>query len=139
MSLTLEDFGREYVLTLKGQMTHRVSLGKDARGNLTRIDNVLNAIPERLRTVESRLENLYAQAEAAKAELGKPFPQEDELRRKSARLTELNISLNIDERIPIERTEDDLVKKEKSSVLAKLRQPSVNRADMKRKPIEKVL
>jgi hypothetical protein len=118
---------------------HRVSLGKDARGNLTRIDNVLNAIPERLRTVESRLENLYAQAEAAKAELGKPFPQEDELRRKSARLTELNISLNIDERIPIERTEDDLVKKEKPSVLAKLRQPSVNRADMKRKPIEKVL
>lgn len=99
----------------------------------------MNAIPERLRTVESRLENLYAQAEAAKAELGKPFPQEDELRRKSARLTELNISLNIDERIPIERTEDDLVKKEKPSVLAKLRQPSVNRADMKRKPIEKVL
>lgn len=44
MSLTLEDFGRDYVLTLKGQMTHRVILGKDPRGNLTRIDNVLNGI-----------------------------------------------------------------------------------------------
>ena len=51
MSLTLEDFGRDYVLTLKGQMTHRVTLGKDPRGNLTRIDNTLNGMAERLTTV----------------------------------------------------------------------------------------
>ena len=64
------------ILTLKGQMSHRVELGKDARGNLTRIDNVLNAIPARLNSQKVYLENLYAQMEAAKTELGKPFPQE---------------------------------------------------------------
>jgi hypothetical protein len=49
MSLTVEDFGKEFILTLKGQMSHRVPLGKDARGNLTRIDNALAAMPERLK------------------------------------------------------------------------------------------
>lgn len=122
MSLTVEDFGREFVLTLKGQMTHRVELGKDARGNLTRIDNALNNIPERMKTVQSKLENLYTQAEAAKAELGKPFPQEDELKQKSARLAELNAELNIDERTPMERMADATVaKSERPSVLQKLR------------------
>ena len=103
MSLTLEDFGREYVLTLKGQMSHRVSLGKDARGNLTRIDNVLAAMPERLQSVRDKLDSLYVQVEQAKAELGKPFPQEEELRQKSARLAELNAELNIDDQMPMER------------------------------------
>ena len=90
MSLTVENFGRDYILTLKGQMSHRVELGKDARGNLVRIDNVLNNMPERLTAQKARTENLYAQIDAAKAELGKPFPQETELRDKSARLAELN-------------------------------------------------
>ena len=67
MSLTVEDFGREFVLTLKGQMTHKVLLGKDARGNLIRMENALNAMPERLRGVQERLDNIYAQLEAAKA------------------------------------------------------------------------
>ncbi len=125
MSLTLEDFGRDYILTLKGKMTHRVSLGKDPRGNLTRIDNVLNNIPERLKTVQTKLDSLYAQMETAKAELGKPFPQEEELRVKSARLTELNIALNIDERTPMEQMADDvprtaIAKNSRSSVLQKL-------------------
>ena len=71
MSLTLEDFGRDYVLTLKGQMTHRVTLGKDPRGNLTRIDNALNGMAERLNTVQGKLDSLYAQMETAKQELGK--------------------------------------------------------------------
>jgi len=125
MSLTLEDFGRDYVLTLKGKMTHRVSLGKDPRGNLTRIDNVLNNIPERLKTVQTKLDSLYAQMETAKAELGKPFPQEEELRVKSARLTELNIALNIDERTPMEQMADEaprtaIAKSSRPSVLQKL-------------------
>ena len=73
MSLTLEDFGRDYVLTPKGQMTHRITLGKDPRGNLTRIDNALNGMADRLATVQSKLESLYSQMETAKQELGKPF------------------------------------------------------------------
>ena len=124
MSLTLEDFGKDYVLTLKGQMTHRVTLGKDARGNLTRIDNVLNAMPDRLQNVRNTLDATTAQMEAAKAELGKPFPQEEELRVKSARLAELNAELNIDERTPMEQLADDAAisaKTERPSVLARLK------------------
>lgn len=126
MSLTLEDFGRDYVLTLKGQMTHRVTLGKDPRGNLTRIDNALNGMADRLATTQSKLESLYSQMETAKAELGKPFPQEDELRVKSARLAELNIALNIDDKMPLEAmAEEDppraeIAKSAKPSVLQKL-------------------
>lgn len=124
MSLTLEDFGREYVLTLKGEMSHRVSLGKDARGNLTRIDNALAAMPERLQTVQDKLESLYAQVEKAKAEIGKPFPQEEELRQKSARLAVLNAELNIDDKMPMERLAGDTAitaKSSRPSVLAKLK------------------
>ena len=128
MSLTLEDFGKDYVLTLKGQMTHRVTLGKDARGNLTRIDNVLNAMPDRLQNVRNTLDALTAQMEAAKAELGKPFPQEEELRIKSARLAELNAELNIDERTPMEQLADESAisaKAERPSVLARLKNTSM--------------
>ena len=85
MSLTVENFGKNFYLNLKGQMSHRVELGKDARGNLVRIDNALAQMPERLQTVQSRLENVQAQLATAKAELGKPFPQEAELQEKVAR------------------------------------------------------
>ena len=128
MSLTVEDFGRDFVLTLKGKMNHRVTLGKDARGNLTRIDNALNAMPDRLQNVRNTLDALTAQMETAKAELGKPFPQEDELRTKSARLAELNAELNIDDRTPMEQMAEDApavqsAKAERPSVLAKLKAP----------------
>ena len=128
MSLTVEDFGRDFILTLKGKMNHRVTLGKDARGNLTRIDNVLNAMPDRLQNVRNTLDALTAQMETAKAELGKPFPQEDELRTKSARLAELNAELNIDDRTPMEQMAEDApavqsAKAERPSVLAKLKAP----------------
>ena len=117
MSLTLEDFGRDYILTLKGEMSHRVELGKDARGNLIRIDNVLNQIPARIQAAQAQLENVRSQLETAKVEVGKPFSQEDELRTKSARLNELNAELNIDKRTPIEKSADC----EKPSVLEKLK------------------
>ena len=128
MSLTVEDFGRDFILTLKGKMNHRVTLGKDARGNLTRIDNALNAMPDRLQNVRNTLDALTAQMETAKAELGKPFPQEEELRTKSARLAELNAELNIDERTPMEQMAEDApavqsTKAERPSVLAKLKAP----------------
>ena len=127
MSLTVEDFGRDFVLTLKGKMNHRVTLGKDARGNLTRIDNALNGIPGRMQAVQDKLANLHEQVETAKAELGKPFPQEEELRTKSARLAELNAELNIDDRTPMEQIAEDApsaeIAKAKPSVLEKLKAP----------------
>ena len=143
MSLTLEDFGRDYVLTLKGQMSHRVTLGKDPRGNLTRIDNALNGMADRLATVRSKLDSLYSQMETAKAELGKPFPQEEELRVKSARLAELNIALNIDDRTPLEAMVEDapraeIAKSAKPSVLQKLHSYGAPSKTEPKKSVEEV-
>ena len=121
MSMTLEDFGRDYVLTLKGKMTHRVTLGKDPRGNLTRIDNALNGMADRLTAVQGKLDSLYSQMETAKAELGKPFPQETELKAKATRLAELNIALNIDDRTPLETMAEEAP----SNEVAKSARPSV--------------
>lgn len=100
MSLALNNFGKEYLLTLKGTMAHPVSLGSDPRGNILRIDNSLSRIEERLLTVREHLENLEQQKEATRAEIGKPFPQEEELRMKSARLAELDATLDIGSAAP---------------------------------------
>lgn len=126
MSVTVEDFGRQYILSLKGEMSHRVERGKDVRGNLIRIDNALGSIPGRIQATQAQLETVQNQLETAKAEVNKPFPQEEELRTKSARLNELNAELNIDERAPIERqaecpADDIVAKSEKPSVLDKLK------------------
>ena len=137
MSLTVENFGKDFILTLKGRMSHRVELGKDARGNLVRIDNALAQMPERYKTVQGRLENVQAQLATAKAELGKPFPQEAELREKAARLAELNAELNIDDRTPMERAaETGAAKAARTSVLEKLKAPSVHGAGEKKKSHE---
>ena len=135
MSLTVENFGKDFILTLKGKMSHRVELGKDARGNLVRIDNALAQMPERLQTVQSRLENVQAQLATAKAELGKPFPQEAELQEKAARLAELNAELNIDDRTPLEQAAENVVAK-RPSVLGKLKVPSVHGAGDRKKSHE---
>jgi hypothetical protein len=126
MSLSVENFAKDFILTLKGQMTHRVTLGTDARGNLTRIDNALAAMPERLKNVHSQLDNLYSQMAAAKSEIGKPFPQEAELQEKSARLAELNALLDIDGKAPAQQqTENVMEKSERPSVLESLKMPCV--------------
>ena len=135
MSLTVENFGKNFYLTLKGRMSHRVELGKDARGNLVRIDNALAQMPERYKTVQGRLENVQAQLATAKAELGKPFPQEAELKEKSARLAELNAELNIDDRTPMEQTAENVVAK-RPSVLGKLKAPCVHGAGDRKKSHE---
>lgn len=114
MAMSVEDFGRQFVLTLRGEMSHRVELGKDVRGNIVRIDNALSQIPARIQAAQAQLENVKNQLETAKAEVNKPFPKEDELKTKSARLSELNAELNIDERTPT-------CEKEKPSVLEKLK------------------
>ena len=132
MSLTVENFGKDFILTLKGRMSHRVELGKDARGNLVRIDNALAQMPERYKTVQGRLENVQTQLATAKAELGKPFPQEAELKEKSARLAELNAELNIDDRTPMEQAAENVVAK-RPSVLGKLKAPCVHGAGDRKK------
>ena len=138
MSVSFDAFRQEYTLQLKGQMTHQATLGADPRGNLTRIDNALAQMPQRLESVKAQLDNLYQQQAAAKEEVGRPFPYEDELREKSARLTELDTLLNIDSKAPGPQ-ETIVAKSTRPSVLEGLRRPMPPRAaDKKSKTHEEV-
>ena len=138
MSVSFDAFRQEYTLQLKGQMTHQATLGADPRGNLTRIDNALTQMPQRLESVKAQLDNLYQQQAAAKEEVGRPFPYEDELREKSARLTELDTLLNIDSKAPGPQ-ETIVAKSTRPSVLEGLRRPMPPRAaDKKSKTHEEV-
>jgi hypothetical protein len=96
MSLRYVEFGRQINLMLRGAITYQVELGIDALGNITRINNALDKLPEHLDNAKIQLENNIRQIEAAKLELAKPFEQEQELQEKEARLALLNADLNID-------------------------------------------
>ena len=96
MELEFDTFERAYAVKLKGHFTHSVTLGTDVYGNITRIDNAVDNIETRLHKAEEQLENTKAQLETAKVEVEKPFAQEDELKQKMARLTELNALLDMD-------------------------------------------
>ena len=122
MSVEFSAWKQEYTLLLKGQMTHRASLGIDPRGNLTRIDNALSQMPQRLEATKAQLDNLYQQQTAAKEEVGKPFPYEDDLRVKSARLVELDTLLNLDGRSR-SQPESVIAKSARPSVLDSLKRP----------------
>ena len=132
MSVEFEAWKQEYTLLLKGQMTHRATLGTDPRGNLTRIDNALVQMPQRLEAVKNQLENLYQQQAAAKEEVGKPFPFEDDLRVKSARLVELDTLLNIDGKGHAQ-PETVVAKSARPSVLDSLKRPMPPRS-LEKKP-----
>ena len=96
MELEFDIFERAYAVKLKGHFTHSVTLGTDVYGNITRIDNAADNIETRLHKAEEQLENTKAQLETAKVEVEKPFAQEDELKQKMTRLTELNALLDMD-------------------------------------------
>ena len=131
MSVEFSAWKQEYTLLLKGQMTHRASLGTDPRGNLTRIDNALAQMPQRLEAVKNQLDNLYQQQAAAKEEIGKPFPFEDDLRVKSARLVELDTLLNIDGKGHAQ-PETVVAKSARPSVLDSLKRPVPPRSPEKK-------
>ena len=98
MELSFDTFSREYKITLIHQLRHTVTLGTDIFGNIQRLDNTLGAFEERMTACAEQLENTRVQLENAKAEVQKSFPQEEELKTKSARLNELNAMLNLDKR-----------------------------------------
>ena len=98
MDLSFASLTREFKVTLKGALYYTTNLGTDVFGNILRLDNLLESMEERINTCREQLENTRMQLENAKLEVDKPFPQEDELKRKSARLDELNILLNMDKR-----------------------------------------
>ena len=131
MSVEFSAWKQEYTLLLKGQMTHRASLGTDPRGTLTRIDNALSQMSQRLEATKAQLDNLYQQQAAAKEEVGKPFPYEDDLRVKSARLVELDTLLNLDGR-GRSQPESVIAKSARPSVLDSLKRPVPPRSPEKK-------
>ena len=98
LSLRFDTYRSEYQAILKGQRRYPVALGTDPLGNIIRLDNSLNNFPERINSAENELATLYQQQAAAQIEVEKPFPQEEELAEKSARLAELNAQLDVDEK-----------------------------------------
>ena len=87
-----------YCMNLCGKTKHKVDLGSDALGNLTRIENELSKLPARLEAAKTKKAEIIAQLEIAKEEIKKPFAFEDELKEKTERLNALNIELNLNEK-----------------------------------------
>ena len=126
LSLRFDAFRTEYQALLKGQRKYTVPLGTDPLGNIIRLDNSLNNFPERITAAENELATLHQQQAAAQIEVEKPFPQEEELAEKSARLAELNAQLDVDEKShePEQDEEEQEDAPRRPSVLAALEEKS---------------
>ena len=126
LSLRFDTFRSEYQALLKGQRKYTVPLGTDPLGNIIRLDNSLNNFPERITAAENELDTLHQQQAAAQIEVEKPFPQEEELAEKSARLAELNAQLDVDEKShePEQDEEEQEDAPRRPSVLAALEEKS---------------
>ena len=96
LNIRFDSFKNEHQAVLRAELSYPVSLGDDARGNITRLDNAIDNFADRIADAENALQNLEQQMQAAEVEVAKPFAQEEELAEKSARLAELNALLNID-------------------------------------------
>ena len=126
LSLRFDTYRSEYQALLKGQRKYTVPLGTDPLGNIIRLDNSLNNFPERITAAENELDTLHQQQTAAQIEVEKPFPQEEELAEKSARLAELNAQLDVDEKNhePEQDEEEQEDAPRRPSVLAALEEKS---------------
>ena len=94
--LSYDTFAKVFRMTLRGELSHTIELGSDIHGNIQRMENALEAFPLRLSACEKALDTIKEQMQNAKAEVEKPFAQEQELAVKTARLAELDALLNID-------------------------------------------
>ena len=126
LSLRFDTYRSEYQAILKGQRRYPVALGTDPLGNIIRLDNSLNNFPERINSAENELATLHQQQAAAQIEVEKPFPQEEELTEKSARLAELNAQLDVDEKShePEQDEEEQENVSRRPSILAALEEKS---------------
>ena len=98
LTLCFDSFEKLFKISMQGTLTYKVGLGTDVFGNIQRMDNLLESMPTRQLDYKEKLKNLEIQVEIAKQEVEKPFPREEELKAKSARLDHLNILLNMDKR-----------------------------------------
>lgn len=112
LNLTFDSFNNRFLLNIKGYMSHRIEIGSDPIGTITRINHLLTAMPGKLQEAHTKLENINVQLETAKIEVTKEFPQEAELAQKQKRLSELNALLNMDQKesdtlaLEVDETED---------------------------------
>ena len=132
MSVTLENFGKEFVLTMQGKLRYQADLGGDPKGNLIRLDNSLALMPSRMQALQIHLEEICHQQAAAKAEVGKPWPYEQELRDKTARLIFLDAELNLDANGQSE-PEKGIAKSSRPSILSRLKSPPPQSKNPKQK------
>lgn len=132
MSVTLENFGKEFVLTMQGKLRYQAELGGDPKGNLIRLDNSLALMPSRMQALQIHLEEICHQQAAAKAEVGKPWPYEQELRDKTARLIFLDAELNLDANGQSE-PEKGIAKSSRPSILSRLKSPPQQSKNPKQK------
>ena len=126
LSLRFDTFRNEHQAVLKGKLKYPVSLGSDPHGNIVRLDNALSNFTDRITAAENELTTLHQQQAAAQIEVEKPFPQEEELAEKSARLAELNAQLDVDEKShdPEQDEEEQEDAPRRPSVLAALEEKS---------------
>ncbi len=120
LNIRFDSFKNEHQAVLRAELSYPVSLGDDARGNITRLDNAIDNFADRIADAENALQNLEQQKQAAEVEIAKPFAQEEELQTKSARLAELDALLNMEHQSS--RTEPEAEEKPdaRPSVLAAL-------------------
>ena len=121
LSANYSSFSQQYHLSVAGQIIHDVELGADPSGNLTRINNALLSIPKKLEAAQKSLDNVQNQISEAKAELQRPFPQEELLNEKQKRLNEVNVMLDLDKK------EDDLfLDSEESDIISESNEECVS-------------
>lgn len=120
--LKFDSWNKEFILSLKNENVYRVSLGSDENGNIIRINNALETIPQKLAEAERKLETVQGQLKNAMEEVKKPFPKEEEMNQKLERLSELNALLNMDEKETVIEGEEeqDEPGKEKRSIHEKI-------------------
>ena len=121
LNIRFDSFKNEHQAVLRAELNYPVSLGDDARGNITRLDNAIDNFADRIADAENALQNLEQQKQAAEVEVAKPFAQEEELAEKSARLAELNALLNIDR----DRSSSQDTPEESEKIEAPATRPSV--------------
>ena len=119
MQIEYDTFENKFRLLMHGAFTHRVDIGNSADGNIIRIENALAQMQKKVENAHDHLVSMEQQMAVAKEEIGKPFPQEDELRTKSGRLAELDAELNMDQHNTQEAPEAE----DRPSVLEGLKEP----------------
>ncbi|MBC1529915.1 hypothetical protein HCJ07_06105 [Listeria booriae] len=114
---TYDTYYNKANIRLKHAESYKLSLGNDSAGNMTRMENIIKGISEELVESKQKLDNMITQTEKAKVEINSPFSQEQKLQEKTARLTELNLVLEMDG----ELTRGDVEEKEPESILSQLK------------------